>query len=114
VGTIALIAGLVLGETGGYQLGAEMLNFGAFIAFMGVNLAAFTRYFVRAEKKSIGNFLMPLVGFVFCGYLFYGLSWKAKIAGGVWLGLGLIYGGIRTRGFQRELVTFDAPPEDAH
>ena len=27
-----------------YGLGAEMLNFGALIAFMGVNLAAFVRY----------------------------------------------------------------------
>ena len=34
-----------------YGLGAEMLNFGALIAFMGVNVAAFLRYFVRAEKK---------------------------------------------------------------
>jgi hypothetical protein len=33
VGVLALIGGLLLS----YQLGAEMLNFGAFIAFMGVN-----------------------------------------------------------------------------
>ena len=48
VGAFSLLGGLLLS----YQLGAEMLNFGAFIAFMGVNLAAFTRYWVRAEKKT--------------------------------------------------------------
>jgi putrescine importer len=39
VGVLAFAGGLLLT----YQLGAEMLNFGAFIAFMGVNLAAFVR-----------------------------------------------------------------------
>ena len=33
-------------------LALEMLNFGALIAFMGVNLAAFVRYNVREAKKS--------------------------------------------------------------
>ena len=37
-----------------YGLGAEMLNFGALIAFMGVNAAAFLRYYVRAETKKLG------------------------------------------------------------
>src|SRR5882724_8839580 len=53
VGAIAL-AGALLVSVGvfSYGLGAEMLNFGALIAFMGVNLAAFVRYNVREAKKS--------------------------------------------------------------
>jgi amino acid transporter len=53
VGVIAL-AGALLVSVGlfSYGLGAEMLNFGALIAFMGVNLAAFVRYNVREAKKS--------------------------------------------------------------
>jgi amino acid transporter len=53
VGAIAL-AGALLVSIGlfSYGLGAEMLNFGALIAFMGVNLAAFVRYNVREAKKS--------------------------------------------------------------
>jgi putrescine importer len=35
-----------------YGLGAEMLNFGALIAFMGVNMAAFFRYHVREKGGS--------------------------------------------------------------
>jgi putrescine importer len=46
VGPIALIGAFVMS----YGLGAEMLNFGALIAFMGVNAAAFVRYVVRDQK----------------------------------------------------------------
>src|SRR5947208_4123429 len=54
VGAIALVGAFVLS----YGLGAEMLNFGALIAFMGVNLAAFYRYHVR---EGGGNQVIPLV-----------------------------------------------------
>jgi amino acid transporter len=117
VGAMALAGGMSLdyvaqltGGTG-FQLGAEMLNFGAFIAFMGVNLAAFMRYFVRAEKKTAGNFVWPLLGFLICFYLWWNLRWQAKLAGGAWLLAGVIYGAIKTRGFRRNLVSFELPPE---
>lgn len=53
VGAIAL-AGALLVSFGlfSYGLGAEMLNFGALIAFMGVNMAAFVRYYVREGGHS--------------------------------------------------------------
>jgi putrescine importer len=47
VGAIALVGAFIIS----YGLGAEMLNFGALIAFMGVNLAAFYRYHVREGGK---------------------------------------------------------------
>jgi putrescine importer len=107
VGVLAAIGGLVLT----YQLGAEMLNFGAFIAFMGVNLAAFFRYGVRAERRQLSNFIFPLLGFVFCGYLWLSLRTPIKIDGGAWLLAGLLYGAYKTSGFRRNLVSFD-PPEN--
>src|SRR5437879_8283267 len=54
VGVIALAGAFVIS----YGLGAEMLNFGALIAFMGVNLAAFFRYHVR---EGGGKPLAPLL-----------------------------------------------------
>jgi len=105
VGAFALVGGLVLT----YQLGAEMLNFGAFIAFMGVNLASLTHYWVRAERKRFVDFLLPSLGFLICLYLWLSLRTPAKIAGGIWLGAGLIYGAIKTRGFRTAVVSFDAP-----
>src|SRR5205823_301396 len=110
VGAIALAGGLTLT----YQLGAEMLNFGAFIAFMGVNLAAFARYWVRAERRRPIDFALPMLGFLICLYLWLSLRWPAKVAGGAWLGAGVLYGAIKTRGFRRNLVSFEeGGPESA-
>jgi amino acid transporter len=96
VGLLAMAGGFALS----YQLGAEMLNFGAFIAFMGVNAAAFVRYGLRAEQgtRRAGALLIPLLGFIFCFYLWWSLRAPAKIAGGAWLIAGLLYGAFRTRG----------------
>ncbi|MGE5360150.1 MAG: APC family permease [Bacteroidales bacterium] len=107
VGAFALAGGLLLT----YQLGAEMLNFGAFIAFMGVNIAAFTLYWVRAGDRRVTNMLWPLLGFAICFYLWWSLRTPAKIAGGIWLGAGVLYGAVRSRGFTRAVVAFEAPPE---
>jgi putrescine importer len=107
VGALAAAGGLVVT----YQLGAEMLNFGAFIAFMGVNLAAFVRYWVRAERRGPANFVYPLLGFAFCAYLWLSLRTPAKLAGGAWLAAGIIYGAVKTGGFRRHLVSFDVPAE---
>jgi amino acid transporter len=107
VGALAAAGGLVLT----YQLGAEMLNFGAFIAFMGVNLAAFTRYWVRADRRTAASFVYPLLGFAFCAYLWVSLRMPARIAGGAWLAAGVVYGAVKTGGFRRDLVSFDVPGE---
>jgi len=107
VGVLALVGGLALT----YQLGAEMLNFGAFIAFMGVNLAALTHYWVRAERRTPLDFILPALGLVICFYLWLSLRLPAKLAGGAWLGAGLLYGAVKTRGFRRNLVSFEVPPE---
>lgn len=108
VGGLALLGGLTLN----LQLGFEMLNFGAFIAFMGVNLAVFAHYWVGRRDRSWSYLVLPLLGFVLCAYLFYGLRWQAKLAGGAWLAAGVIYGAIRTKGFRSALVSFDLPPEE--
>src|SRR6202035_3713986 len=80
IGALALVGAFLIS----YERGAELLNFGAFIAFMGVNAAAFMRYFIRAQEKKIGNLLMPLIGFVVCGVIWWSLSPPAKIAGTIW------------------------------
>ncbi len=91
-----------------YELGAEMLNFGAFIGFMGVNLAAFVRYFLRSSEKTISNFAPPLAGFAICLAMWLSLGTPAKIVGSTWLLGGLIFGFYKTRGFRKE-IRFEAP-----
>ena len=93
LGALTLVGAFLMS----YQLAAELLNFGAFIAFMGVNLAAFTRYYLRSEKKQLGNLLPPLFGFVICLFIWLSLRWTAKLVGGIWLLFGVLYGVIRMK-----------------
>jgi amino acid transporter len=95
-----------------YQVGAELLNFGALIGFMGVNLASLTHYYIRGRDRRMSQLLPPLLGFLVCLYLWLSLSVIAKIVGGTWLIAGLAYGAWRTGGFRRSLVSFAAPPEE--
>lgn len=96
---------------GAYEIGAQTLNFGAFIAFMGVNAAAFTHY-LRRRELSFGKAVPPILGFLICGYIWLSLSGTAQVVGAVWMGLGILYGAIKTRGFRSELVNFDLAPEE--
>lgn len=104
LGALTLVGAFLMS----YQLAAELLNFGAFIAFMGVNLAAFTRYYLRSEKKQLTNLLPPLLGFVICLSIWLSLRWTAKLVGGIWLLIGILYGVIRMKrlGLRFESVAF--------
>jgi len=105
IGIIVLVGAFLLT----YPLGAQLLNFGALIAFMGVNASSFALYFLRNEKKKFTNFIVPLLGFSVCLYLFLSLGIKAKIAGISWLTVGVLYGAYRTNFFRKPLqfVKFD-------
>lgn len=105
VGGFALIGTVFLT----FERAVELLNFGALLAFMGVNAASFTRYFLREKSRDLSNLLVPICGFAVCLLLWLNLSLPAKIAGAIWMLLGIAYGAIRTRGFKAELVSFDVP-----
>ncbi len=111
LGALSLLASLTLpliaGEATGFELASSLLNFGALIAFMGVNAAAFLRFFWRAPKRTILNFAMPALGFLVCLLLWWNLSTQARILGFVWIALGLAFGAWKTRGFQTSLIQFD-------
>ena len=116
VGGLALAGAFVLpavaGTATGYELGANLLNFGALIAFMGVNAAAFMRYFLRDQQKSFFNFLLPVLGFLICLVLWWNLSPKARIFGAIWMAIGIAFGAWKTRGFRGNLIDFELPPEE--
>jgi putrescine importer len=98
---------------GAYEIGAQALNFGAFIAFMGVNAASFVHYWLHGKVRTLSNFLVPVLGFLICGFIWLNLSRPALILGAAWMIAGIAYGAIRTRGFKAELVNFDIPSEDS-
>lgn len=104
IGAIAFGAGLLMT----YEMGAELLNFGAFIGFMGVNASALLHYFVRSKKKELTHLIPPLLGFLICLAMWLSLRNPAKLAGASWLLLGLIYGAWKTKGF-RQNIRFEVP-----
>jgi len=89
-----------------YPMGAQLLNFGALIAFMGVNASSFVRYFLRNERKTFGHLIVPILGFTICLYLWLSLGIKAKIVGLSWLTAGVLYGAYRTSWFRKPLQFF--------
>jgi amino acid transporter len=94
-----------------YGQGAEMLNFGAFIAFMGVNAAALVHYKFRSKEKVRLPALAPLLGLVVCAFIWLNLGHNAQILGSIWLALGLALYWLRSRkqgGKVDPLTSFDA------
>jgi putrescine importer len=108
VGAVALIGAMVLN----FERGVELLNFGALLAFMGVNASALARFYFREPHKRWFNFVSPVLGFLICLLLWLSLSWRAKVLGVVWMALGIAYGAYNTRGFKRELVNLEIPSGD--
>lgn len=102
-GAVIVLGGLTLS----YQTGAELLNFGAFIAFMGVNLAALRHAWGNPGKSLnwfLGQALPPLLGFLVCLYIWSSLRTGAKVAGAAWMLAGVIYFAWRTRGFKEQIA----------
>lgn len=83
IGAISLAGAMALT----YELGAELLNFGAFIGFLGVNLAAFLRAYRERSMAAIA----PAAGFVLCLYMWASLSPKSLLLGASWAAVGLAY-----------------------
>lgn len=84
----------------------ELLNFGALLGFMGVNLAAFRQCYWRRERAARrlwADAIVPLAGFLFCLAIWVTLPLPAKLIGGGWLLVGIVYLMARTR-------RFGAPP----
>jgi putrescine importer len=115
---ILIISGLALAGAirlnyigSAYEHAGELLNFGAFLAFMGVNLATFWHFAVLGRtgyrRRALADAILPLFGFAFCAMIWWNLNILAKIVGGIWFAIGLIYLGISTRGFRTPPATID-------
>jgi putrescine importer len=76
------------------------LNFGAFLAFMGVNLSVFWHFNgsrQRYKRRLLADTVLPLIGFTFCASIWWNLSGLAKLVGGLWFLIGFLYLAITTR-----------------
>lgn len=83
-----------------YEQAATLINFGAFLAFMGVNLAVIREFYFRPAVNSRRNWFfdltLPTLGFLFCLAIWCSLPTPAKILGGLWCLLGLVYLAIKS------------------
>ena len=76
VGAIALLGAFLIS----YDDGANLLNFGALIAFMGVNLAALTHYYIRGADRTSGQLIPPVLGSSFAFIFGFSLSLEGYIS----------------------------------
>jgi amino acid transporter len=74
-----------------FERGAELLNFGAFIAFIGVNAAAIIHYRFRSQEKVAFPLLFPLREILVCAFIWLNLNLDAKLLGAAWIGVGLLF-----------------------
>ena len=98
-----------------WEHAAEIVTFGALLAFMGVNISALRHFWFSREAVGHRNFFVdafvPGFGFVFCALLLISLQTWTKYAGLAWLSAGFLYNAYKTRGFTRrpQLIDFNGP-----
>ena len=86
IGAICMVGALVFS----YQLGTELLNYGALLAFMGVNLASIVRAWREGRAKQWLPMLLGLGGMVTCFFLWVNLGLLARVVGTVWACAGIL------------------------
>ena len=112
IGGLAFTGAVLLNYIGSaYEHAGELLNFGAFLAFMGVNFACFWQFSMLAKpdykRNVLSDAVLPLAGFAFCLLIWWNLNSLAKIVGGIWFAVGLLYVGYKTNWFRAAPVMID-------
>ena len=111
-GVLAYLGTLTLG----WERSVEILNYGALVAFMAVNLAA-VRYFgfspeMSGKRNLLVDVIVPGLGFLFCLVIFLGLQSSTLVAGTVWVLAGALYVILKTKALgQPVVVDFAVTPD---
>jgi putrescine importer len=85
IGAICLAGALVFS----YQLGTELLNYGALLAFMGVNVASAVLGWRQGRGSQWFPILISLAGCAVCFFIWMNLGTLARIAGTGWALFGI-------------------------
>lgn len=93
IGAICLLGAMVFS----YSLGADLLNFGALLAFMGVNISSMLRAWRQGRWSQWVPMLSSLAGFATCAVLWWSLDPIAKIVGMCWAIAGVLLWAVRRR-----------------
>jgi putrescine importer len=84
-----------------WERSVEILNFGALVAFMAVNVAVL-RHFgfprdLERKRNVIFDVVVPALGFLFCLIIFLGLQGSTLVIGAAWVLAGILYVIVKTR-----------------
>jgi putrescine importer len=94
-----------------FQLSVELVNFGAFVGFILVNLSVIAHFYVRLRRRSgsqvWSNLVFPALGALICTWVWMSLTMKARIVGFGWLAVGIIYLAVLTRGFRKPVMALE-------
>lgn len=90
---VALIS-LIVTTIFSSQIGklASVVNFGALSSFLLLHIAVMNFFLRKRKEKNYFSYLvMPLIGFVIIGYVWWNLDSLAKTLGFSWLAIGIVY-----------------------
>ena len=94
---------------------ASIISFGALVAFSAVNLSVIKHYFIDLRERSgaslLRHLILPGIGFILTVWLWFSLSGLTLIVGLCWLGAGLLWLLIVTRGLTRPTPVMDIEPD---
>ena len=88
---------------------ASLVSFGAVCGFFMVNFSVVGHYIIRGKERGasamIKHLVIPVIGMISLIVVFYFIETPAKILGGIWLLVGIVYLAVKTKGFRQ------LPPE---
>ncbi len=91
-----------------WERSVEIMNFGALMAFMAVNLAAVRHFGFSPEQTGKRNIVLdvivPSLGFLFCLVIFLGLQGSTLAVGAIWVGCAALYVILKTRTLGQPVV----------
>src|SRR5262249_48563669 len=89
VAAINLVVGTLLANQ--LELLTSLVNFGALTGFLLLHLTVIVHFIWRQKSKQwLKHLLVPLIGFVVIAYVLLNMALPAKIAGLIWLAIGVV------------------------
>jgi len=90
VAALSLLGGLFFSQR--IEILTDVVNFGALCSFLLLHLAVIRHYHMRERSgRWVQHLLCPLAGFVVIAYVLLEMDQAAKILGGCWLLIGIVY-----------------------
>ena len=88
-GAITLVIGIFMVDQ--LQLLTSMVNFGALTGFLALHVSVVVWFVGRQKTRQwFSHLISPIIGFAIVGYVLINTQIDAKIAGLVWLGVGVV------------------------